>query len=101
LDFRLLQGALRRFAAERAWLADVLLYLVQIADHMKIDIDASVDRKLLKNRRKHPPLPPNNAIREGSTGQPKTRVLVVWENVQPKEGDVRNGYIASRDPTAH
>lgn len=35
-------------------IADVLLYLVQIADHSGVDIDAAVERKLLLNAVKHP-----------------------------------------------
>jgi NTP pyrophosphatase (non-canonical NTP hydrolase) len=35
-------------------IADVLLYLVQIADHTGVDIEGAVQRKLLKNAQKHP-----------------------------------------------
>ena len=38
--------------------ADVLLYLVQIADHTGIDLKRAVGRKLVKNSKKHPPLRP-------------------------------------------
>ncbi|MFG6447734.1 nucleotide pyrophosphohydrolase [Roseateles sp. BYS180W] len=34
--------------------ADVLLYLVQIADQCGVDVDAAVERKLLLNARKYP-----------------------------------------------
>jgi NTP pyrophosphatase (non-canonical NTP hydrolase) len=37
-------------------LSDVLLYLVQIADHAGVDLDAAVERKLAMNAVKHPPL---------------------------------------------
>lgn len=37
-------------------LSDVLLYLVQIADHGGVDLDAAVERKLAMNAIKHPPL---------------------------------------------
>jgi NTP pyrophosphatase (non-canonical NTP hydrolase) len=37
-------------------LSDVLLYLVQIADHGSVDLDAAVERKLGLNAAKHPPL---------------------------------------------
>ncbi|WP_110399138.1 nucleotide pyrophosphohydrolase [Sphaerotilus hippei] len=37
-------------------IADVLLYLVQIADHSGIDIGAAVHRKIGMNAIKHPPL---------------------------------------------
>jgi NTP pyrophosphatase (non-canonical NTP hydrolase) len=36
-------------------LSDVLLYLVQIADHGGVDLDAAVERKLGLNAVKHPP----------------------------------------------
>lgn len=39
-------------------LADVLLYLVQMADQTGVDLDTAVQRKLLKNAAKHPPLTP-------------------------------------------
>lgn len=42
--------------AIRHELADVLLYLVQIADHGGVDLDAAVERKLGLNAIKHPPL---------------------------------------------
>ncbi|CAN7582621.1 nucleotide pyrophosphohydrolase [Rhizobacter sp. LjRoot28] len=34
--------------------ADVLMYLVQLADHAGIDIEAAVAAKRLRNARKHP-----------------------------------------------
>lgn len=37
-------------------LSDVLLYLVQIADHGRVDLEAAVERKLAMNAIKHPPL---------------------------------------------
>ena len=37
-------------------IADVLIYLVQIADHSSIDIEAAVERKLALNALKHPAL---------------------------------------------
>lgn len=45
-------------AAERVHLgeeiADVMLYLLQIADHSGVDIEAAVERKLALNAIKHP-----------------------------------------------
>lgn len=35
--------------------ADVLMYLVQLADRAGIDLEAAVERKLLLNARKYPP----------------------------------------------
>ena len=37
-------------------LSDVLLYLLQIADHSGVDLEAAVERKLAMNAVKHPPL---------------------------------------------
>jgi len=38
--------------------ADVLLYLLQLADHCAIDLDSAVANKLVKNAVKHPPALP-------------------------------------------
>jgi NTP pyrophosphatase (non-canonical NTP hydrolase) len=35
-------------------IADVLLYLLQIADHSGVDIEQAVERKLAKNAQKYP-----------------------------------------------
>lgn len=35
-------------------MADVLLYLVQLADHTGVDLEAAVQRKIGKNAVKHP-----------------------------------------------
>lgn len=48
-----LDEAQRRHLGEE--LSDVLLYLVQIADHGGVDLDAAVERKLALNAIKHPP----------------------------------------------
>lgn len=40
--------------------ADVLLYLLQLADHTGIDLERAVHRKLAANAQKHPPLRPQN-----------------------------------------
>jgi NTP pyrophosphatase (non-canonical NTP hydrolase) len=36
-------------------LADVMLYLLQIADHSGVDLETAVERKLALNAVKHPP----------------------------------------------
>ncbi len=36
--------------------ADVLLYLLQIADHSEIDLELAVKQKIVKNAMKHPPV---------------------------------------------
>lgn len=93
--------------------ADVLLYLLQVADHCAIDLPTAVANKLVKNAIKHPPAPAraahakapepartaavtvattqHSAIAPASTVQPtqQTHVLVDWENVQPKDRDIQ------------
>jgi NTP pyrophosphatase (non-canonical NTP hydrolase) len=71
-------------------LADVLLYLLQLADHTGVDLDLAVADKMLKNAKKYP-LPgaqEASATEEQKTAQ--THVLVDWENVQPKDADIRS-----------
>ena len=69
--------------------ADVLLYLLQIADHTRVDLKRAVGRKLVKNAKKHPPV--RSGLPAGPAAAPaiETHVLVDWENVQPREGDIR------------
>lgn len=38
-------------------MADVLLYLLQLADHTGVDLEQAVERKLAKNALKHPAKP--------------------------------------------
>lgn len=69
--------------------ADVLLYLIQIADHTQVDLKRAVGRKLVKNAKKHPPLRTGLPAGTAATSTVETHVLVDWENVQPKQGDLR------------
>jgi NTP pyrophosphatase (non-canonical NTP hydrolase) len=71
-------------------LADVLLYLLQLADHTGVDLDHAVADKLEKNAKKHP-LPTEEKLPDACvvTKPVQTHVLVDWENVQPKEADIR------------
>lgn len=69
--------------------ADVLLYLIQIADHTHVDLKRAVGRKLVKNAKKHPPLRTGLPAGTAAMSTVETHVLVDWENVQPKEGDLR------------
>jgi NTP pyrophosphatase (non-canonical NTP hydrolase) len=80
-------AALRERVADEV--ADVLLYLVQIADHTGVDLKRAVGRKLVRNDKKHPPVRPG--LPSGSSGPPQveTHVLVDWENVRPNDTDIR------------
>jgi NTP pyrophosphatase (non-canonical NTP hydrolase) len=69
--------------------ADVLLYLIQIADHSEVDLKRAVGRKLVKNAKKHPPLRTGLPAGTAAVSTVETHVLVDWENVQPKETDLR------------
>lgn len=69
--------------------ADVLLYLLQIADHTQVDLKRAVGRKLVKNAKKHPPLRTGLPAGTAATSTVETHVLVDWENVQPRESDLR------------
>lgn len=69
--------------------ADVLLYLVQLADHTNVDLKRAVGRKLVKNSNKHPPV--RTSVPSGASGPNsiETHVLVDWENVQPGDAEIR------------
>ena len=83
--------ALQGRIAEEA--ADVLLYLLQLADHASVDLEQAVADKLVKNTKKHPPIAvavaPEPTPGPAAPKQVQTHVLVDWENVQPKEADIR------------
>lgn len=80
-------AALRERVADEV--ADVLLYLVQIADHTGVDLKRAVGRKLVKNDRKHPPVRPGLPWGSSGPAQVETHVLVDWENVRPNDTDIR------------
>ena len=69
--------------------ADVLLYLLQIADHSAVDLKRAVGRKLVKNARKHPPLRPGMPAGAVAAAPAETHVLLDYENVQPSEDELR------------
>ena len=70
--------------------ADVLLYLLQLADHTAVDLKRAVGRKLVKNAKKYPPRRPGLPAGPTSAADAQTHVLVDWENVQPRDTDIRN-----------
>ena len=59
-------------------IADVMLYLLQIADRTGVDLEEAVEKKLIKNAEKYPAKLP-----EALPAGPKVHLLVDWENVQP------------------
>ena len=69
--------------------ADVLLYLLQIADHTGLDLNHAVEDKLVKNAAKYPVPAVVLPEAEETLKPPQTHVLVDWENVQPKDVDIR------------
>lgn len=64
--------------------ADVLLYLLQLADRTRVDVEEAVERKLRKNAEKHPAKHP-----EKPAPGPKGHLLIDWENVQPRGEELR------------
>jgi NTP pyrophosphatase (non-canonical NTP hydrolase) len=70
-------------------LADVLLYLAQLADHTGVDLDRAVAAKLQKNARKHPPLRPGQRADVAALPARQTHVLLDYENVQPDDAALR------------
>ena len=52
---RLLDDAAKRQAVEEE-MADVLLYLLRLADITGVDLNAAMTAKIVKNAQKHPPL---------------------------------------------
>lgn len=65
-------------------IADVLLYLLQLADRTGVDVEEAVERKLRKNAEKHPAKHPEKAA-----PGPKGHLLIDWENVQPRGEELR------------
>ena len=70
-------------------IADVLLYLLQLADRSSIDLKRAVGKKLVKNAKKHPPTKLGLPAAPMTPLQPSAHVLVDWENVQPKDSDIK------------
>jgi len=69
--------------------ADVLLYLLQVADHTQIDIARAVKDKLARNALKYPAKQTIARVSPTRNARPGTHVLLDYENVQPTEGDLR------------
>ncbi len=69
--------------------ADVLLYLLQLADHSQIDIAQAVQDKLARNALKYPATRAVSPIASARAAVCGTHVLLDFENVQPTEGELR------------
>lgn len=83
-------------------LADVLIYLLQLADHSGVELEVAVEEKLRKNAIKYPakhlaeaadePVAPIELAPKTTQQEvmdAKVHLLVDWENVQPKDADLR------------
>ena len=69
--------------------ADVLLYLLQLADHSEIDIAQAVRDKLARNALKYPATRAVARVSPVRAAKPGTHVLLDYENVQPTEAELR------------
>lgn len=69
--------------------ADVLLYLLQLADHSEIDIAQAVRDKLARNALKYPATRDVARVSPVRAAKPGTHVLLDYENVQPTEAELR------------
>ena len=79
-------GAKQRIGQE---VADVLLYLLQVADHSQIDIAQAVKDKLGRNALKYPASRAVARVSSVRSAAPGTHVLLDYENVQPTEDELR------------
>ncbi len=79
-------GSKQRIGEE---VADVLLYLLQVADHGQIDIAKAVKDKLARNALKYPPKHSVARVSPARAAVSGTHVLLDYENVQPTESELR------------
>lgn len=79
-------GAKQRIGEE---VADVLLYLLQVADHCQIDVSQAVQDKLAKNAVKYPARRAIPRVSPTRASVPGTHVLLDYENVQPSDAELR------------
>ena len=69
--------------------ADVLLYLLQVADHSEINVEQAVRDKLARNGVKHPAKRQIARVSPARASVPGTHVLLDYENVQPSVDELR------------
>jgi NTP pyrophosphatase (non-canonical NTP hydrolase) len=79
-------GSKQRIGEE---VADVLIYLLQVADHCEIDIAPAVRDKLARNALKYPAKRELARVLPPPAELPGTCVLLDYENVQPTEDELR------------
>jgi len=79
-------GAKKRIGEE---VADVLLYLLQVADRSEIDLVQAVKSKLARNALKYPAKQAIARVSPARASVPGTHVLLDYENVQPTEEELR------------
>lgn len=72
-----------------AEVADVLLYLLQVADYCQIDLAHAVRDKLTRNAEKYPAKRAIARVSPARASLPGTHVLLDYENVQPTQEQVR------------
>ncbi len=70
-------------------IADVMLYLLQVADHCQIDVPHAVRDKLTRNAVKYPPKRAIPRVSPTRASVPGTHVLLDYENVQPSDAELR------------
>jgi len=69
--------------------ADVLLYLLQVADHCQIDVSQAVQDKLARNAVRYPAKRAIPRVSPTRAAVPGTHVLLDYENVQPSDAELR------------
>ena len=73
----------------REEIADVLLYLLQVADHTEVDVEQAVTDKLVRNAQKYPAKRVVAVVEPVESPLPDTHILLDYENVQPTEVELR------------
>lgn len=64
-------------------IADVMLYLLQLADHTDVNVEEAIEHKLIKNAEKYPAKHPSPPLPPTALVPTKVHLLIDWENVQP------------------
>ena len=70
-------------------IADVLLYLLQVADHTQVDVEQAVKDKLVRNAQRYPSKRMVAVVEPIDSQLPDTHILLDYENVQPTEVELR------------